>query len=113
MIDRDGVPRDRRSRTYCLVTSEGKHYPPKYVLELAWRQTGRRIGSEDHLGGKRKCQRDAGGSRLHRCALQICIGTLLTLQAATRAGLYTHAGMDLRGSHDDLRRSRWPAKEIR
>ena len=52
-IDRDGVPHGRRSRTYCLVTSDGKHYPPKYALELAWRHAGRRIGAQDHLGGKR------------------------------------------------------------
>ena len=30
-IRRDGIPRQRGSKTYCLVY-EGRHYPPKYVL---------------------------------------------------------------------------------
>ncbi len=33
-IDRDGVPRNRRSRTWDLVCN-GRLYPPKYVVSLA------------------------------------------------------------------------------
>ena len=33
-ILRDGVPPQRRSRGYCLVTN-GEHLPPKYTISLA------------------------------------------------------------------------------
>jgi hypothetical protein len=31
-IDRQGIPRKRRSTGYCLVARDGHHYPPKHVL---------------------------------------------------------------------------------
>lgn len=36
-IDRTGVPRRLHSRLYCLVARQGRHYPPKQVLRLAYR----------------------------------------------------------------------------
>ena len=33
-IERDGVPRSRKSRGYCLVAN-GRHFPPKYTIALA------------------------------------------------------------------------------
>lgn len=52
-IDSKGVPRERRSRKWCLI--HGSHrYPPKYVLFLAVRNaTGSGIRVDDHPGGER------------------------------------------------------------
>ena len=33
-IDHEGIPRQRRSRRYCLV-ADGKHFPPKYTISRA------------------------------------------------------------------------------
>lgn len=50
-IDREGVPKNRRSTRFCLV-HHGKHYPPKYVLSLAVKhQTGQALRPQDHSGG--------------------------------------------------------------
>ena len=35
IIDRDGVPHHNQSMKYNLVTEDGKHYPPKYVVAIA------------------------------------------------------------------------------
>lgn len=37
-IRRRGVPALRRSRDWCLVDSDGRHFPPKYVVSIACRR---------------------------------------------------------------------------
>jgi hypothetical protein len=50
-IDKEGIPRKRRSKKWCLV-SDGKHYPPKYVLALAVeRLSGKQLLPHEHSGG--------------------------------------------------------------
>ena len=50
-IDREGIPKRRRSRKWCLVAS-GAYYPPKYVLALAVeRLSGKQLPPEAHSGG--------------------------------------------------------------
>ncbi len=50
-IDREGVPRRRRSRGYCLEAN-GKHIPPKYVIALAHQAaTGALLSSDEFSGG--------------------------------------------------------------
>lgn len=50
-IEREGVPRLRRSRNYCLAFN-GRHYPPKYVIAVACMQSlGITLDSEDFGGG--------------------------------------------------------------
>ena len=50
-IGREGIPRQRRSRGYCLVT-DGKHLPPKYTIALAHKiATGKFLGSDQFSGG--------------------------------------------------------------
>ena len=51
-VIRDGVPRERRSRNYCLNTN-GKHLPPKYVISLAHQiATGEWLHSGQFSGGR-------------------------------------------------------------
>jgi endonuclease III len=51
-IRRDGVPRRRRSRGYCLV-EDGWHFPPKYTIGLAYEMAmGRPLRADDFLGGQ-------------------------------------------------------------
>ena len=51
-IRRDGVPRRRRSKGYCLVEGEG-HFPPKYTIGLACEiAAGRPLRSEEFFGGQ-------------------------------------------------------------
>ena len=51
-IDRDGVPSQRRSRGYCLVTNGG-HLPPKYTIALAHQiATGEFLHSDHFSGGE-------------------------------------------------------------
>ena len=49
----EGVPPQRRSRSYCLVDEEdGGHYPPKYTITLAYKSaTGRCLHSDEFSGG--------------------------------------------------------------
>ena len=50
-ILRDGVPRSRRARNYCLVVN-GRHLPPKYTIALAHEvATGQPLSSERFGGG--------------------------------------------------------------
>lgn len=54
MIRRDGVPGKRKSRGYCLV-SGGAHFPPKYVISVAYevaegKPLGRFMGGEPTNG---------------------------------------------------------------
>ncbi len=51
-IIHDGVPPDRSSRRYCLVTS-GEHLPPKYAISVAHRvATGTELASRLFSGGQ-------------------------------------------------------------
>ena len=51
-IYRDGVPSQRRSRGYCLVTN-GKHLPPKYTIALGHQvATGEFLCSDQFSGGE-------------------------------------------------------------
>jgi hypothetical protein len=51
-IDRDGVPRNRRSKKWCLRFKRTL-YPPKYVLSLAVKHaTGRALPTNEHPGGE-------------------------------------------------------------
>ena len=50
-INRKGIPRQRRSRGYCLV-ADGKHFPPKYTIALAHEiATGYFLSSDQFFGG--------------------------------------------------------------
>ena len=50
-ISHEGIPRQRRSRGYCLV-ADGKHFPPKYTIALAHElATGNFLGSNQFSGG--------------------------------------------------------------
>ena len=50
-INREGIPRQRRSRDYCLVM-DGKHFPPKYTIALAHEiATGKFLSSDQFSGG--------------------------------------------------------------
>jgi hypothetical protein len=50
-IDRNGVQKRRRSIRFCLQVG-ARHYPPKYVLELAVRDaTGKALLPAEHSGG--------------------------------------------------------------
>lgn len=50
-IDRYGVPRQRQSRKYNLI-HQGKSYPPKYVLSLAYKHAnGRELEPHEFNGG--------------------------------------------------------------
>jgi 5-methylcytosine-specific restriction protein B len=50
-IEREGVPKRRRSTKFCLLVGS-RHYPPKYVLALAVRNaTGKPLLPTDHSGG--------------------------------------------------------------
>ena len=50
-ISREGIPRQRRSRGYCLV-ADGRHFPPKYTIALAHEiATGNFLGSDQFSGG--------------------------------------------------------------
>lgn len=52
VIRREGVPRGRASRGYCLVM-DGRHYPPKLAIALAHRiATGEPLGSFRFSGGR-------------------------------------------------------------
>jgi len=66
-IDRDGVPASYRSRLYCLVARQGRHYPPKQVLRLAYRhgtgtELARAHGGEPTNGPLREL-----GYRIEQC----------------------------------------------
>lgn len=51
-IDGDKVPARRRARKYCLK-ERNRHYPPKYVVGLAWKHaTGRERLAKDFSAGK-------------------------------------------------------------
>jgi hypothetical protein len=51
-IDRDRVPRHRRSTGYCLQ-ERGQDYPPKYTLALAHKAlTGQEPGPDQYSGGR-------------------------------------------------------------
>ena len=51
LIIRDGVPRGRRSRGYCLAT-KGEHLPPKYTIALAHQiATSELLPSDGFSGG--------------------------------------------------------------
>lgn len=48
-IDENGVPSQNQSRTYELVTEDGKQYPPKYVIEVALHlANGKAIATNDY-----------------------------------------------------------------
>jgi hypothetical protein len=50
-IEKEGVPKTRRSTKFCL-TLRGRHYPPKYVVALAVRHATRKtLAPADHSGG--------------------------------------------------------------
>ena len=50
-IDRDSVPKRRKSTKFCLQVGT-RHYPPKFVLALAVRNaTGKSLLPTDHSGG--------------------------------------------------------------
>ena len=50
-ISREGIPRQRRSRRYCLV-ADGRHFPPKYTIALAHEiATGNFLSSNQFSGG--------------------------------------------------------------
>ena len=50
-INHEGIPRQRRSRGYCLVT-DGKHFPPKYTIALAHEiAMGNFLSSDQFSGG--------------------------------------------------------------
>ena len=49
-IDHEGIPRQRRSRGYCLVM-DGKHFPPKYTIALAHEIATGKFLSSDHFSG--------------------------------------------------------------
>jgi 5-methylcytosine-specific restriction protein B len=52
-IDRNGVPKERRSRTWCLKIGN-RRYPPKFVLSLAMKNaTGEAVPAAEHPGGER------------------------------------------------------------
>jgi hypothetical protein len=52
-INKKGVPKERRSRTWCLKIGS-RRYPPKYVLSLAVKNaTGRLLPTVGHPGGER------------------------------------------------------------
>ena len=47
-IDEQGVPARNKSNVYELVSSDGKKYPPKYVIAVAAKiATGREIRTDD------------------------------------------------------------------
>jgi|SRR5450759_5520929 len=51
-IDQHGVPRRRNSTKYSL-RYEGRLYPPKYVIAIAFHHaTGQTLTTEDHAGGE-------------------------------------------------------------
>ena len=51
LIIRDGVPRQRRGRSYCLTT-KGEHLPPKYTISLAHQvATGELLSAGRFSGG--------------------------------------------------------------
>ncbi len=50
-IDKEGVPRRRRSTRYCL-NARDRHYPPKYVVCLAYGyKTGHTLTPQEIGGG--------------------------------------------------------------
>jgi len=52
-INRKGVPKERRSRTWCLKIGNPR-YPPKYVLSLAVKNAvGKALPVVGHPGGER------------------------------------------------------------
>ncbi len=64
-IEKDGVPKARRSTKFCL-SLRGRHYPPKYVLALAVRHaTGKALTPPDHSGGTET------NSRLAKLGLEV------------------------------------------
>lgn len=64
-IEKNGVPRARRSTRFCLNV-KGRHYPPKYILALAVQHaTGKGLAATDHSGGSET------NTRLARLGLQI------------------------------------------
>lgn len=51
-IDKNGVPKHRKSTKYNLVHNE-KNYPPKYVISIAHKfLTGEELDTEQFNGGK-------------------------------------------------------------
>jgi len=51
-IDQHNVPRQRNSTKYSL-RYEGRLYPPKYLIAIAFhRATGQTLTTEDHSGGE-------------------------------------------------------------
>ena len=51
-VRRDGVPGRRRSRGYCLIDHDC-HFPPKYIISLAYKiVSGRTLRSDEFVGGQ-------------------------------------------------------------
>ena len=51
-VRRDGVPGRRRSRGYCLIDQDC-HFPPKYIISLAYEiASGRTLRSDEFVGGQ-------------------------------------------------------------
>ena len=67
-IQLDGVPKIRRSTKFCLQFG-GRHFPPKYVLELALNKaTGKSLLPSEHSGGDETNRRLAAlGFQISEC----------------------------------------------
>jgi len=51
-IDQKGIPSKRRSTGFCLIRQNNRrHYPPKYVLALAYQLIREPYPWKNHLGG--------------------------------------------------------------
>lgn len=51
-IDEHGIPKGRNSTIYSL-RHDGRLYPPKYVIALAFKlATGHQLSPDDHSGGE-------------------------------------------------------------
>ncbi len=68
-IQRDGVPKNRRSTKFCMQVA-GRHFPPKYVLALALNKaTGKSLLPSEHSGGDETNRRLAAlGFQTSECA---------------------------------------------
>lgn len=78
-IDRDGVPRQRKSRYYDLVLN-GRNYPPKYIISLATRLAiGKELSSEDFNAVEAKNYFENRGLKIIDRRIKIVQDTLIRL----------------------------------